>query len=496
MKKQLVTSMLYTATISLSAQTFTLKDTVSRVLDTNPIIQERLHNYRATKANLRGAEAGYYPTIDIEAGIGKDYKGKFTPEKDKNYDVFHNAIIIRQNIFNGFSTSEQVNYNTHRTLAAAYSFLEKANDVTLRTIKAYIDVLRYKELYNNAKRHVRHIEKLHKKVVKSYKAGLTKMSEVSKVVSSLASAKSNMLVARNKLTNSIYNFRRVTGMIVTPRSMKNVKFNLPLPKDLEKATMYALEYNPSLRVTKYDIKAAEDLYRESKSKFMPKLDAQISANYDDSFDSNKGYPDREDGIKAMLMMRYNLYNGGADEAARVNKMSKVSQEMEVMNDLRRQVIEGMDLSWSTYKLQKDQIPVLKQYRRQSAKTLKLYWKEYNLGERSLLDLLATERDLKNANDEIINAKYNMLISKYRILDAMGLTISSVVGNVKKYYKRVGLFNNGKSPKDTLPVSYDKDRDGISADKDLCPNSPKWKKGVRASGCRPHADALKVLRGEL
>jgi len=480
--------------IGVSASATTLKEVVSRVLDSNPIIKERLHNYRATRADLRGAEAGYYPTVDLEMGIGKDYKNRFDSRANASYDIFTNSLKLRQNIFKGFSTHERVNYQTMRTLAAAYSYLEKANDVTLQTIKAYVDVLRYQELLGNARRHVRQIEKLNDKVTKAYKAGVTKMSEVSKVRSSLSLAKSNMLVARNRLSNALYAFRRVTGQSVSPRNLRRVSFKLPLPKDPEKATMYALEYNPSLLVGKYNVKGAEALYRESKSKFYPSLDAEISANYTDEIHSGRYYPDRENDVKAMLLMRYNLFNGGADEAARVNKMSKVSQEIEVTNDLRRQVMEGMDLSWSTYELAKEQIPVLRKYRNQSRETLKLYWKEYNLGERSLLDLLATENDLKRASDELIEARYNMLLAKYRIMDAMGLTMVSVMGDVKRYYKRVGLFNRGKSKQDTLPVSYDPDQDGVPATKDLCADSKRWKRGVRPSGCRPPANALDVLRG--
>ena len=257
--------------------------------------------------------------------------------------------------------------------------------------------------------------------------------------------------------------------------------------------MFALEHNPSLLVGKYNIKGAEALYRESKSRFYPTIDAEIAARYTDGFNSSY-YPDREDGVKAMLKLRYNIFNGGADEAARVNKMSKVSQEMEVTNDLRRQVMEGLDLSWSTYELSKNQIPMLERYRDQSRETLKLYWKEYNLGERSLLDLLATEGDLKRANDLLIDARYNTVLSKYRILDAMGLTMASVIGNVKEVYRKVGLFNRGKSEQDTLPVSYDLDRDGVPADKDLCADSKHWKKGVRPSGCRPSINALDAIRG--
>ena len=482
---------------SVYASATTLKEVVSGVLDTNPVIKERLHNYRATRADLRGAEAGYYPTLDLETGIGVDYQGEFTGDPNENYDIFRHALILRQNIFKGFSTHERVNYQVMRSLAAAYSYLEKANDVTLQTIKVYIELMKNRDLLENARTHVRHIQKLKAKVDKSYKAGLTKMSEVSKVHASLALAKSNMLVARNRLANSLYNFRRVTGQTVRLKELSPVRFNLPLPKDQEKATMFALQYNPSLRVGKYNIKGAEALYRESKSKFYPSLDLEVSATYTDEINSDpvKPYPDAENGIKAMLMVRYNLFNGGADEAARVNKMSKVSQEMEVVNDLRRQVMEGMDLSWSTYELSRDQIPVLKRYRNQSRETLKLYWKEYNLGERSLLDLLATENDLKRANDELIQARYNMLLAKYRIVDAMGLTMASVMGDVRPYYNRVGLFNNGSSEQDTLPVSYDPDRDGVPADKDLCADSKNWVKGVRPSGCRPPVNARKAAGGK-
>ena len=483
--------------MSVLVSATTLKEVVQEVLDSNPVIKERLHNYRATRADLRGAEAGYYPTLDIEAAVGKDYRGELSWAENESYDIFRNSLILRQNLFKGFSTHERVNYQTMRSLAAAYSYLEKANDVTLQTIKVYIDLLRYREHLRTARTHVAHIKKLHDKVKKSYKAGLTKMSEVSKVRSSLSLAKSNLLVARNRLANALYNYRRVTGRTVRIDDLRRVRFDLPLPKDQERATMFALQYNPSLRVGKYNIKGAEALYRESKSKFLPTVDLELSANYEDALSDKslyrqKGY--NTDETRAMLVVRYNLFNGGADEAARVNKMSKVSQEMEVVNDLRRQVMEGMDLSWSTYELSKEQIPVLRRYRDQSGETLKLYWKEYKLGERSLLDLLATENDLKRAKDELIDARYNMLLAKFRILDAMGLTMASVMGDVRPYYRRVGLFANGKSPQDTLPASYDPDHDGVSADVDLCADSKRWKNGVRPSGCRPSINARNEAGG--
>ena len=470
----------------------TLKDAVRDVLDTNPIIKERLRNYNATQEEINIADAGYYPTLDLQSSAGKKYTGRISNDvAQETYDVFQNSLVLRQNIFNGFSTHEQVNYQKMRTLAAAYSYLEKANDVTLQTIKVYLDLLREKEMLKNSKINLEHNTKIYEKVSKAYKAGLTTLSEVSKIRSSLSLAKSNMMVQQNKLSNAMFNYRRVTGRIVSIDTLKKPNFNLHLPKNVQKATMFALEYNPSLLVGKYNIKGAEALYRESTSKFMPTVDVEMSQNYNKNYNEFAGDDDR---FQAMVVVSYNLFNGGADEAAKRNKLSKLGQEVEVVNDLKRQVVEGMDLSWSAYDLALDQIPFLKNYKSQSAETLKLYSKEYELGERSLLDLLATENDLKRANDELIGAKYNLLLSKYRILDAMGLTMASIMGNIQKYYRRVGVYNKGYSTeaRNSSPVSLDSDNDGIASSKDACANSKK-KNGKLPFGCSKWFQSQEKIR---
>ncbi len=467
-----------------------LKQVVAEVLDTNPIITERLRNYRATREEVNIADAGYYPTLDLQSSVGRKYTGNFSGTPEETYDVFQNSLVLRQNIFNGFSTHEQVNYQKMRTLAAAYSYLEKANDVTLQTINVYLELLKEKELLDNSKINVDHNTKLYNKVSKSYKAGLTSLSEVSKIRSSLSLAKSNMMVQKNRLSNAMFNYRRVTGRLLSYKKLTKPNFNLKLPTNMQKASMYALEYNPSLLVGKYNIKGAEALYRESKSKFYPKVDVELSENYNQNYNEYTGDDDR---FQAMVVVSYNLFNGGADEAAKRHKLSKLSQEVSVVDDLKRQVIEGMDLSWGSYELALDQIPFLKDYQSQSKETLKLYSKEYELGERSLLDLLATENDLKRANDELIAAKYNLLLSKYRILDAMGLTMASIMGNVQTYYRRVGVHGKEQvTVRDTLPVSFDSDNDGIPGNKDLCAKS-KYKNGKRPFGCTKGFQELDKIR---
>ncbi len=467
-------------TIGEWVQAQNLQEVVRGVLQSNPIVLERLKNYTATRHEIDIAASGYYPTVDIEMGTGRKYTNRIrsnNPEDD--YDVYYNILVLRQNLFNGFGTQEQVRYQQMRTLAAAYSYLEKANDVTLQTVTAYIDLFRQKELLENSKRDVAQKEAIYKKVLKVYKAGLTTLSEVSKIKSVLSLARANMVVQKNRFESAIYNYKKLVGRYDDLAELDPPTFEATLPGDPTSAMLYALEYNPSLLVGKYNIKGAEALYKESKSRFYPKLDLELSANYTGYFSD---VDVEDDYLQGMLILSYNLYRGGADEALRKSRLSKLHQEVEVTHELQRRVAQGLELSWSAYRLIKERIPFLKQYRKQSAKTLKLYSKEYDMGQRSLLDLLAAQSDLKQADDELINSKYDLILSQYRIMDAMGLTMAAVLGDVEEYYQKVGLVRGKREERnDTLPVQMDKDRDTVSPTKDPCPHS-KTAKDLLPYGC--------------
>jgi len=72
-------------------------------------------------------------------------------------------------------------------------------------------------------------------------------------------------------------------------------------------------------------------------------------------------------------------------------------------------------------------------------------KEYDMGHRSLLDLLAVQGDIINAKSKFVEAKYDRAFAEYRILDAMGTMVSSIVNNkrdLKNIYKPIDFIGYG------------------------------------------------------
>ncbi|MDQ7062140.1 MAG: TolC family protein [Sulfurimonas sp.] len=115
-----------------------LPTTIQEVINTNPVILERLKNYNSIKEDITSAESGYYPKLDISIGAGyensrrKDYAGVTTLSDHQNnpinklgLGVYQNALTYTQNLFNGFATTYKVKQQEHRTASAAYSYVEK-----------------------------------------------------------------------------------------------------------------------------------------------------------------------------------------------------------------------------------------------------------------------------------------------------------------------------------------------------------------------------------
>jgi adhesin transport system outer membrane protein len=461
-------------------EALTLRESVVEVMDKNPVVQERLKNYRATREDLKIAESEYLPRVDLQASLGYTKSGALKnggssswnhSVVDQNYGNYESSIILTQNLFDGFGTVHKVSYEEARIMAAAYNYIEKTNDIAYKMTNAYLNVLREYELLQTARENVQINEEIYKKVKDLYDSGLTTDSEVKKIESSLSLARSNLTVQKNNARDKEYQFRRILGRLPVRAEMQRPSLDIKMPENQQKAAQYAINHNPALLVSRYNIREAQSLWKQHQKEFYPKIDLEVSQNFNDVEKLNS-FDRPDDRFKARVVLTYNLFKGFADSANVQKDVSKISQEVEIARDLKRQVIEALDLSWNAYEMIHLQLKDLRDYKVYAEKTLELYKEEYDLGRRSLLDLLTAQNDVINSRSQIIKAEYDELLAKYRILDAMGLLPLAVVGDTEAYESRVNLYVNSDSDEvlDTLPVKYDVDNDNIVDSEDICDNS--------------------------
>lgn len=468
--KTLITSALLVSMVGVvNLNALTINNLLDDALTTNPIILERIKNYDKTVYDLKIAKSGYQPTLNYVGKFGYEKTlDQVGPTGEVGYHTYQNSLILTQNLFNGLNTTYKVKFEEARVMAAAYNYVEQTNDVAFNIVKNYINVLKYNELFNLEKENVLLTQDILGKTKQLSDAGSGLISDVRKVDSSLQLAEFNLLTQENNLLDAQFNLNKLLGRKIKKEELEYPDFNASLPKNMEDALNHAIKYNPSILVTNYNIETAKAQLVQNRSKFSPTVDFELAYNFDRNTSGDEGHTR---SYSALVVYRHNLYNGQADiNAVRKSKMN-VKQEYELQREIKRQLIESLQLSWSAYTMIEKQIDFLNSYKRESKATLDFYKEEFENGTRTLIDLLSAQDDYISAQSKLITANYDWLFSKYRILDAMGVMLNTIFdGKTSKYYAPTSA-NYGNIEDYELQDISDIDRDGVKDNFDLCDSTP-------------------------
>lgn len=430
--------------LPLTGFAVTLENTIQDVLKTNPKVLERINYFRSVKQDIGIAESGYYPKLDIVAGIGREKtNNRGTLFNDKTLDREEAGIVLSQNIFEGFGTQNDVNKQFHRVDSAAYSAIELANQTSLAMVEAYTELFKQKELLNSAEANVETHKEINGKIQERIDSGVGANSELEQSSSRLALAESNFIVQMNNYEDAVSSFIKVYGSFIHPDDLEEPMALSNLPTSKSQAISEASKFNPSIKVQRANIKVAKSNYSISEKEFYPRFDVEARQDWNRNIGGVEG---SDDSSSIMLRMRYNLYNGNADTSSKQKSISELHREMRVLEDLQRRVEESIRLSWMAYTTLEKQMGYLKTHKDLSEKTLTSYVEEFNLGRRTLLDILDTEEEMYSADRELVIAKYDYILAQYRIIESIG-KISSQMDPT--FAGNVGLGNEGESTENVV-----------------------------------------------
>ena len=459
--------LIFIFTLALNAET--LNDILNSAIKTNPDVNKQLKYYDSVIQDLEIAKSGNLPTLDYQGSIGKE---RTKDEGSSSVDLTHynNSITLKQNIFNGYKTTNEIKQNKARISSAAYSVIDKTNVFTIDTIKAYLEVLKENELtilYNeNVKNHIDILNKIKEKT----DAGIGRQSEVQQTNSRLSLANANLIVQQNNYQDTLTNYLFHVGRHFDENEyiVPTIKYNFP--KTIDEATNIALNNNPKIKIMRSNIIAKQAEYNKDKSNFYPIVDAVITQDWTDNLNGSEG---KSESTNAYLSIKYNFYRGGSDEAQKLKSMSYIKEENEVLNRTIRDIIKATRLSYMAYKTYEEQIKFLYVHVNASEETLNSYVDEYGLGRRDLLAILDAQKEYNTARQTYTKAKYDLLISQYKLLGSMNELVNQFNLDIEKKVNlniiKDIIFNDNKFSKNNI---CDNSLNQTTLNQYGCENSPK------------------------
>ena len=413
----------------LNAETLDLRDAIAQTIQTNPEVLTELREVDARERQIREALGGYYPTVDVTAGIGFQERDPTSrtfsdPDRTRNELERHEAQLnIRQLVFDGFSTPNEHKNQISRHESAAHRAESVGEDIGLAVVRAYLDVMKQEEVLALAKQTLDTHQEIYERMEKRFDSGVGSQADFNQISGRLALAKTNVINQTANLLDSKTNFQRVVGRFPSEGELTNPgSYRKYLPPSVEGAVEKAVSNHPLLKSSGADIDSVNYQYEQTKSAFYTHFHVELERDLNDNID---GIDNQVDDLKVMLRMRYNLFRGRSDEARKQQFAHLVEKAKEIRNNTHRQVEQETRLAWVAYEAVRDQMPSLEDHVKDSQATKDAYVKQFDLGRRTLLDLLNTENEMITARQSLAAAKHNLLANEYRLFHAMGELLYTV-----------------------------------------------------------------------
>lgn len=396
---------------------------VQKAIDTNPEVTARLNALRAATNEVDVAQGAYRPSLDLSADIGRDRDkvDQRNPES-RSFSRSGLALTANQVLWDGRFTANEVDRLSHTRKARYFEFLATTEDTALEAARAYIDVLRFRKLVSLAEDNYVQHKYVFDQLQTKFKAGVGRGVDTEQANARLALADSNLTTESANLHDVASRYLRIVGEAPAPSLSDLPRFDANPSGDQAQVISQALARNASISAAVENLRAVASETRTKDSPFQPRVEARLRSGLGNNFD---GLIDRKSATSAQILLNWNLYNGGSDQARARQYADLINQAADLRDKACRDVRQTIGIANNDIVRARTQLAALDRNVLAIEKARDAYRQQFDIGQRTLLDLLNAENELYTARRAHANAEHDLQLAQVRTHAARNTLLSSL-----------------------------------------------------------------------
>lgn len=408
----------------------TLRDALAAAYIYSPKIDAERARLRATDEDVARAESTWRPTIQGSADVGHSY----TTVKPKSTlggssDPWGYSITVKQSIFNGFRTTNEVQEAEASVRAGRENLRLVETNALIEAVAAYMDVLSAQEVLRIRENNVTVLaEELNAAKTRREVKEVTR-TDVAQAQARLSRAVSTADLAKSDLKTARALFEKTIGhapgkLIIPPLVMKQ------LPRTLEEAWSAAEHQNPALGSALHREEAARHAVDKVRGELLPEVN--LEADWGVRENPSTIYEKQEQGT---ITGRVNvpLYDGG-ETRARVRQAKEIHvSRLQEIEQARAEVQASVTAAWSSLQAQRAKLKSDQTQVDANQIALEGVREEQKVGQRTLLDVLNAEQEYLDSQIELVSARREVVVASYKVLGAMGMLSAEDLGLTDAVY---------------------------------------------------------------
>lgn len=399
-----------------------LSDVYDMSLANDPQYKQAQSSFQATLETKPQARALLFPEVSLSANTASNDQdidtANFGASGEVDFNSHGYSLDLKQPIFH---------YDRFLGLSQADSQIQQAQaeldfahqDLIIRVSERYFNVLAAMDNLEFVRGEKRSLSRQLEQANQRFEVGLTAITDVQEAKAGYDRAVANEISAENLLDNTREALREVTGEYIEILSPLSEAMTLvePTPNEIETWTEISREQNLQVIATKYSLETTRKEIEIQRAGHLPTVD--LVANH--GFNSTGGRFGGTDVDFTAIGLELNMpiFEGGAvnsrvrESEHRYNEaMQRLEQQYRAAQRETREAYLGVISGIS-------QVNALKQALISTETALQATQAGFEVGTRTAVDVVASERATLEAKRDYARARYNYIGDSLQLKRAAG-----------------------------------------------------------------------------
>lgn len=317
------------------------------------------------------------------------------------------AMSVKQLLYDFGATGANYDSAKYKEQASLERLATKRSELSFRTISAYIELLRARLLYKLSQENYTSRLSILNMVKERYELGGGNKVDVIRAEARLTDASATRISAGISLQMAEAGYKEM--FLEDP-------VETPLPQDVSIALAsqsideLSKKYG-AVRETEMSLNSLRSDAKAAASRMLPTLNFEVNG----ARRSQETYYGEYSETSAHLVMRYNLFTGGADSARKEQAAHRAEQMQQDLDNLILQVKKSIVQSTTQVNEAEGLVRVRREGVLGASQSLLAVKEHFTYRRGTLLDLLRSQEELYIAGRDFISSIMDRSIARYRLL---------------------------------------------------------------------------------
>ncbi len=401
------------------ARAATLYENILELVKNHKQIKAKEAELVATQERLEAAWGDWYPTLDVTGSWGREKQNKTTGTADTEEVPRELDLKVTQMVWDFGAINAAIRRSRLGVERARTDLILTRQALILQGIEAHLNLIKTKKVLGFAEGSVGNIKRQAELEDARVQRGSGFTTDVLQAKTQLAGAEArrNNFADEFRIAQNVYRrfFQKEPGK-VEDMEVPRTPFEL-LPKTVDELILITHENNPGLKSSRLLAAISRETVKETRAdEFFPTLSAIAETKHKTDVGGTIG-ESSEQLFKVELSYSLNL---GLTEinTLKATKQDQLSLAITHTDDRDAAEQDARNL-WSELEKNRLNVVFLTNQANIAGEFLELARRERQLGNRSLIDVLAGETALINANSDATARETDVIISVFSILAIMG-----------------------------------------------------------------------------